>query len=112
MVSFSMAICAGSNGDEGRIAQSTLPSASTETFIFGRTSRMSKIRNSPRMKGASSASMENSSTVIAGSPLGPPPTVTSAKVTDGNGRMRAVASPLTVTLRPRIALASRSNSVR
>ena len=64
------------------------------------------------MNGASSASIENSSTVMAGWPLEPPPTETSSKVTDGNGSKRALASPSTVTLRPRIALASRSNSLR
>ena len=70
---------------------------------------MSKIRMSPRRNGASSASIEKVSTVIAGSPEGPPPTVTSENVTEGNGNSRAVASPLTVTLRPSTTLASRSN---
>ena len=111
-VSFSIEIWLASNGADGRIAQSTLPSAATSIVALGLTRRMSKIRKSPRRKGASSASIENVSTVIAGSPFGPSPTATSEKVTDGNGRSLAVASPCTVTLRPRIALASRSKSAR
>lgn len=40
------------------------------------------------------------------------PTLTSEKVTDGNGRSRALAVPATVTRRPRSADASRSNEER
>ena len=50
--------------------------------------------------------------VIEGAPPVSAPTETSVKVTDGNGRMRAFASPSTVTLRPRMMLASRSNCAR
>ncbi len=73
---------------------------------------MSKISTSPRMNGASSASMEKVSTVIAGSSGWLPATTTWEKLTDGNGRMRAVTSPSTVTRRPSTAVASRSKSAR
>ena len=64
------------------------------------------------MNGASSASMEKVSTVIAGSPVGRRATTTSEKVSEGNGKMRAVTSPSTVTRRPSMAVASRSKSAR
>ena len=111
-VSFSIEIWLRSKGEDGRIAQSTVPSAAMSIVAFGRTSRMSKISTSPRRNGASSASIEKVSTVIAGWPSGPPATATFENVTEGNGSSRAVASPCTVTLRPRMALASRSNSAR
>ena len=109
-VSFSIVTWPGSKGDEGLTVQSTVPSAATSIMAFGLTSRMSKISASPRRKGASSASMEKVSTVIAGWPSGPPATDTSEKVTEGNGSSLALAVPCTVTLRPRTALASRSKS--
>ena len=111
-VSFSIEIWLRSKGEDGRIAQSTVPLSAMSIVAFGCTSRMSKISTSPRRNGASSASIENVSTVIAGWPPGPPATVTLEKVTEGNGNSLAVASPCTVTLRPRMALASRSNSAR
>ncbi len=112
IVSFSIETWAGSKGEDGRTAQSTVPSVAMSMVARGRTSRMSKISTSPRRKGASSASMEKVSTVMAGSPPRPPATETSLKVTEGNGSSRARASPRTVTLRPRMALASRSKSAR
>ncbi len=93
IVSFSIEIWPALNGLDGRTAQSTVPSAATSIVAFGLTSRMSKMWKSPLNSGASSASIEKVSAVIAGSPFGPPPTATSEKVTDGNGSIFAVASP-------------------
>ncbi len=54
--------------------------------------------------------MEKVSTVIAGSSGWLPATTTLEKLSEGNGKMRAVTSPSTVTRRPSTAVASRSKS--
>jgi hypothetical protein len=54
---------------------------------------------------------ENRLTVISGAPVASP-TATSVKVSDGDGRMLAVAVPSTRTGWPRIFSASTSKAVR
>eukprot|EP01133_Synstelium_polycarpum_P025319 gene25318-biopygen21847 len=108
---FSSLTCVEPNDVCGRMAQSTTPLRSILTDAVGFSSRMSKMRISPRRNGASSASIENLSMVMTGADPGSP-TLTSEKVTDGNGRSLALAVPATVTGRPRSADASRSNEER
>ena len=96
IVTFSSVMFSTPTGAFGRNAQSTTPSLPICTKARGFSTRMSKIRTSPLRNGASSASIENFSMVMAGDSESSP-TFTFSKVTDGNGNSRADTSPSAFT---------------